>query len=272
VSPGVACSSVPATQSTPYTADCAARASLNLEHAFGQELGFEMTVSSPATPAGWSVRLKSGTTGWNTAPFTTSWSTLIGETGMIALEERLPFMVEATPSCLATSTNLDLTISLDVTLGGQPITGSSSSITHQLLLAAPAVPEPTLSFTGSLDFGEIIPSSEGDASEAHGSIVLDVAGLAASCSSWDVTISGGSLSSDTGDVIPGGNLQLVAVNGVPLPGGPCAVTAGCLVATFPPESGAGDSTSVTLSFLLTIPPTTTSGTFLSGISAEATQS
>lgn len=265
----VICTTVPATISTPLVADCQASATVDAKDAGGQEIGYALTISDPKAPSGWAVRLRSETSEWTTGTLTSRWSTRVQNNDAVTFNEAPRFFVEARPECMASPATLELSISLEVTLDGRPITSPDGSTTHTVTLSPPAVPEPGLAFQGSLDFGQVSLSEDGTGAQADGTIGLDIDGLNATCGTWNIMLSGQPLATANGEIIPGAALRLTAVNGVALPSGPCPITTNCLVTSLTTGPDAEDNASLTLSFELTLPAGTAIGSLQSGITAEA---
>jgi hypothetical protein len=228
---------------------------------------------SAATGAGWSVQLRLPDQSWSS----TGQSASLEDERQLGLDPVTPITLAADvriyrEACVTGAAMVSLSSLVTVQLidangsaSGSPVQGTSAGEIAPLL--AP-IPEPQLSFVGSLDFGQVSPATWGDAVSANGEITLVVSGLSSSCGTWNVVLSGSLLQASSGSTIPVGNLALISVDGAPVAAGSCPLAGGCLVTQLVAGPRAIDTDSFLLSLNLTVPPETLSASFNSSITAS----
>lgn len=226
-----------------------------------------------ATGTGWSVQLRLPGQSWGSTGSTAS----LEDERELDLDAIAPISLATDvrvyrAACVTAAATVSLVGSVTVQLldangvaSGDPVQGTS---TGEITPALAAIPEPQLSFAGSLDFGQVSPATWGDAVSASGQITLVVSGLASSCGTWNVVLSGSLLQASNGSTIPVGNLTLVAVDNMPVSGGSCPLADGCLVTRLVAGPRAVDTDSLLLTLSLTVPPETLSASFSSSITAS----
>ncbi|CAN5642670.1 hypothetical protein BH09CHL1_BH09CHL1_00870 [soil metagenome] len=228
---------------------------------------------SATTGAGWSAQLRLPDQSWSSTGSTAS----LDDERELDLDAIAPLALMAEvrihrEACVTGAAMVSLSSSVTVQLlgangaaSGSPVQGTS---TGEIAPELAAIPEPQLSFAGSLDFGQVSPAAWGDAVSASGEITLIVSGLSSSCGTWNVVLSGSVLQASNGSTIPVGNLALIAVDNAPVSTGSCPLAGGCLVMQLVAGPRAVDTESFLLSLSLTVPPETLSASFSSSITAS----
>jgi hypothetical protein len=131
-------------------------------------------------------------------------------------------------------------------------------------------PEPTLSFGGSLDFGEIPIDALGvQQPPAPQTLTITVGELDKSCGDWSLAMLA-EMPDGENERIDTPSLHIVAIDDVAVPGDGCALQDGCNVAIV--STGATDATSVTftLSISLQLPKGIPAAQFTSTLTATLT--
>jgi hypothetical protein len=124
------------------------------------------------------------------------------------------------------------------------------------------IPEPSVSFDGGLNFGEVGITASGLAETTRtGTLDVAVSNLDQACGDWSVAASATTLTSEDGSPLEGSSLVVVAVDGVPLTNGSCDLSTGCALATFAASPSAQTSQTITLTVELRMPEHASIGAF-----------
>lgn len=131
-------------------------------------------------------------------------------------------------------------------LGPQPVT-------FQLAPSLASIPEPTVSFAGPLDFGQVRVNSQGLVSEpAPARSVLTVDGLDRTCGEYRLVLSSSAFADPSSGEFPDVGLRLVSVDDLELPEGTCDIAQGCDIAILAAGPAAEPSLTLTLGISLTL--------------------
>lgn len=169
----------------------------------------------------------------------------------------------------AQAVHLDLAV--DATLPDLP--GASVTLQGQqpdrfdLAPELAPIPEPSVAFTGPLDFGEIRMTTEGPVAPLQpAKSLLTVTGLDQACGSYELNVSSTPFygPEDTDSTI---GLALASVDDVALPGGDCAFADGCVIATLPAGPDAAPVVTFTLGVSLVLPAQPRAAVFDSSLTA-----
>ena len=169
----------------------------------------------------------------------------------------------------------EATIRLDATLdagipGNNPasLTSGANRASGSIAVQADASSEPGLAFSGPLTFDAVNPERVDEDTSTTGSISLVASNLTAACGEWIVTMVGAPLTATNGDTIPATNLQLVSINGQPVPDGACSLESSCALGTVQTGPSENDTQVFELEFSLVVPAGTLAGSFGASISAS----
>lgn len=149
-----------------------------------------------------------------------------------------------------------------------------SSVTAPLVIApelAP-IPEPTLTFGGSLDFGTVEIDAFGvRKSPAPQNLTVTISDLDRACGIWTLELDSGSLTDVTNDPLTSASLNLVAIDGTETPEGSCDLTEGCVIASVESGPDVEPTKTFVLSLALHLPEQISASTFNSTLSASLTR-
>jgi hypothetical protein len=135
-----------------------------------------------------------------------------------------------------------------------------------------SIPEPSVSFDGGLNFGEVgITASGLSESTRTGTLAVTVSNLDLACGEWSVLASATTLTAEDGTPLEGSSLVVVAVDGVAPSNGSCDLSNGCALATFTASPSAQSTQSITLTVELRMPEYASIGAFQTTLDAVLSQ-
>ena len=141
-----------------------------------------------------------------------------------------------------------------------------------ILPALAPIPAPSLSFSGSLDFGEVPVDAFGVREEPEpATIVLTVDGLDQTCGAWEVDLEATALGGEDGLELAESGLRLAAINETPLEEGGCPLDGGCTVARIEGGPAAEPTATYTLDVSLALTDLPRAETFQSTLTAAVTE-
>lgn len=130
------------------------------------------------------------------------------------------------------------------------------------------IPEPTLSFGGSLNFGDVAVDAFGvQQAPAPQSITVTVSGLDQACGDWNLQLKAKKLGGEDGSVISAKSLNLVSIDDNPTPDGGCALNRGCEIAVVTAGPDVAPAVTYTLGVSLVLPDQPHATTFNSKLTA-----
>ncbi|MGH2558949.1 MAG: hypothetical protein ACRDJH_07785 [Thermomicrobiales bacterium] len=139
---------------------------------------------------------------------------------------------------------------------------------YQLNPELAPIPEPSIAFGGSLNFGEVQVDATGVLEPpAPQTIDVTVSGLDQACGDWAVGLNTTTLGSADGSAIAASTLNLVSIDDEALAGGGCPLEDGCEVALLNAGAEAAPATTFTLGVSLVLPDQPRATTFNSTLTA-----
>lgn len=157
----------------------------------------------------------------------------------------------------------------DVTPGSTVNRVPENTLPATVIPALQPIPQPSVTFDGPLDFGEVGANSSGPLqSSRSGSISLTVANLNAACGTWTLSVNASTLVNVDGQTLQGSQLMLVSVNSEPIPGDACDLEAGCDVVALQAGPTAASSQTVVLGVDLRMPEQPGHGSFGASLDAH----
>ncbi|HWK79966.1 MAG TPA: hypothetical protein VNP95_04325 [Thermomicrobiales bacterium] len=131
-----------------------------------------------------------------------------------------------------------------------------------------AIPAPTVSFAGPLDFGDVPLSAESPAGVVKdGTLTVTVNGLDATCGGWTLHLSGAGLTDTDGTPLEGSALVITAIDDAPLAAGECRLADGCDLVTIDGGAGAPTTSTHTIRVELRMPDAPRTGSFRASVQA-----
>lgn len=174
------------------------------------------------------------------------------------------------PNCNLTTPELAITRGVEVGSADASATSLAQSEPEPLRInpGLQAIPDPSVAFTGPLDFGEVSVTASGpDSAVKTGTMTVIVSGLNQSCGAWTLHLASTSLADEAGNPLSGSSLVVVAVDGVAPPDGGCDLANGCDLTTFTGAIDAAQTQSLTLDIELRMPDQPGTGSFQTSLSA-----
>ncbi|HET8522776.1 MAG TPA: hypothetical protein VFL82_06055 [Thermomicrobiales bacterium] len=134
------------------------------------------------------------------------------------------------------------------------------------------IPEPSVAFSGPLDFGDVAVDATGVKTPPKPQmIIVTVSGLDKACGSWQLGLKATTLDGANNATIDAGNLHLSSINDRPVVNGSCPLDGGCPIAVIPAGSGVDPVATFNLGVSLVLPDQPRATTFNATLSAALTK-
>jgi hypothetical protein len=168
--------------------------------------------------------------------------------------------------------NLAVAASLPTIDGAMVQPTRAQSEPFNLRPALAPIPEPSVSFSGSLDFDDVAVDATGvKTPPTPRRITVTVKGLDQACGSWRLSLKASPLSGTQNASIDAGNLHLSTIDDEPLPDGACPLDGGCRVAVLAAGPDADPVATFNLGVSLVLPDQPRATTFNATLTASLTE-
>jgi hypothetical protein len=155
--------------------------------------------------------------------------------------------------------------------GATVMAGAPDSQPFTLKPALAPIPEPSVSFSGSLDFGDVAVDATGVKTPPKPqTITVKVSELDQACGSWRLQLKAAPLDGSQNATIDASNLQLSSIDDHPLADGDCPLDTGCPIAVIPSGPDADPAATFNLGVSLVLPDQPRATTFNATLTASLT--
>jgi hypothetical protein len=134
------------------------------------------------------------------------------------------------------------------------------------------IPDPSVTFSGSLDFGDVAVDAAGVKSPPKPqTITVKVSGLDQACGSWQLGLKATSLDGAHNATIDASNLHVSSIDDHPIADGDCPLDGGCSIAVVPAGPSAAPTATFNLGVSLVLPDQPRATTFNATLTASLTE-
>jgi hypothetical protein len=256
--------------------DCRADLGLTGSGIDPAQIAIDWTIDVSATGS-WTVQLRShADQPWSdpTVPPVLSAQTSIddvvpaGDSGFQTVAPKTFELLVTRAACDMSSTTVQVNVGATPVLDGVPAGYSALPEPIRLEPALAAIGQPTVTFTGPLDFGAIGATATGpETSTLNGTLGLAISGLDTTCGTWQVSIGGSGMVDADGQPLPGSALMILPTSDAAVP---CDVRSGCPVALLTSNTDTDPSQTLTLDLELRLGDAVVTGTFSTSLTVTIT--
>ena len=256
--------------------DCSAEIGLTGSAVDPAQVALDWNVNASVTGP-WTVQLRSNANQpWSDPelpPMLAAQSFLDGvvpanDASFVTSESELFELIVTRPACDMSPVTVELQVSASTSLNGEPVGSSALPEPLRLQPALAAIGQPTVTFTGPLDFGVIGATATGpEVPSLDGTLGLAISGMDTTCGTWQIAIGGDGMVDADGQPLSGSELLILPPSEAAVL---CDVRTGCTLALLTADASADPTQTLTLDLELRLGDAIVTGTFSTSLTVTIT--